>query len=147
MVLENNSHAFFQPRGYGRVILASRRLDKLQTSSSELSNAVALEMDVADKISVQRACDTLEQQRELINICINNAGIAKLTPIFESDELDGFESVMKTNVMGVWYVSKMVANHTNKTMKSTGLLSILLVSMEQIVYVKISLATAPLKHL
>ncbi|MFU7501036.1 MAG: SDR family NAD(P)-dependent oxidoreductase [Candidatus Tisiphia sp.] len=94
-----------------RVILASRRLDKLQTLSSELNNAVALEMDVADKTSVQRAFDRLEQQRELINICINNAGIAKLTPIFELDELDDFESVIKTNVVGVWYVSKMVANH------------------------------------
>ncbi len=44
-----------------RVILASRRLDKLQTLSSELNNAVALEMDVADKTSVQRAFDRLEQ--------------------------------------------------------------------------------------
>lgn len=61
-VLENNSHAFFLAKEYG-VILASRRLDKLQTLSSELNNAVALEMDVADKTSLQRAFDRLEQQR------------------------------------------------------------------------------------
>ncbi|WP_425362996.1 SDR family NAD(P)-dependent oxidoreductase [Candidatus Tisiphia endosymbiont of Hybos culiciformis] len=94
-----------------RIILASRRLDKLQTLASELNNAIALEMDVADKISVQRAFNTLKEQGELIDICINNAGIAKPTPIFASCELDDFESIMQTNVLGVWYVTKKVANH------------------------------------
>ncbi|MCC8416028.1 MAG: SDR family oxidoreductase [Rickettsia endosymbiont of Gnoriste bilineata] len=94
-----------------RIILASRRLDKPQALASELSNAIALEMDVADKNSVQRAFNTLKQQGELIDICINNAGIAKPTPIFTSCELDDFESIMQTNVLGAWYVTKKVANH------------------------------------
>lgn len=50
-----------------RIILANKRLDKLQALASELSNAIALEMDVADKNSVQRAFNTLKQQGELID--------------------------------------------------------------------------------
>jgi NADP-dependent 3-hydroxy acid dehydrogenase YdfG len=39
-------------------------------------------MDVANQNSVKSAFETLEETGEKIDICINNAGIAKLTPIF-----------------------------------------------------------------
>ncbi len=94
-----------------RVLLAARRLDKLQDLAQELGNAYAVEMDVADKASVHTAFAKLATQKEHIDICINNAGIAKFTPIFEPDEQSDFESTMQTNVMGVWYVTKAVANH------------------------------------
>jgi NAD(P)-dependent dehydrogenase (short-subunit alcohol dehydrogenase family) len=94
-----------------RVILTARRMDRLQALRQELGNAVALEMDVADKNSVRKAFETLERDGEKIDICVNNAGIAYLTPIFEPDESGEFEKQMQTNLMGVWYVTKEVANH------------------------------------
>jgi NADP-dependent 3-hydroxy acid dehydrogenase YdfG len=66
-------------------------------------------MDVANQNSVKSAFETLEQTGEKIDICINNAGIAKLTPIFEDDLEKDFENQIQTNVMGVWYVTKAVA--------------------------------------
>ncbi len=39
------------------------------------------------KASVLKAFKTLEASQEKIDICINNAGIAHLTPIFEDDEV------------------------------------------------------------
>jgi len=94
-----------------RVILAARRIDKLNALAAELNNARAIQMDVSDKQSVKSCFAELEQAGEKIDICVNNAGIFKATPVFEEDHQNDFESVMQTNVMGVWYVTKATANH------------------------------------
>lgn len=98
-------------RAGARVILAARRIDKLKTLALKLNNARAIEMDVSDKQSVKSCFTELEQAGEKIDICVNNAGIAILTPIFEEEDNDNFESIIQTNLMGVWYVTKTVANH------------------------------------
>ncbi len=94
-----------------RVLLAARQFDKLKALAESLPNALAVEMDVAKKESVHKAFTLLEQQGERIDIALNNAGIAKLTPIFDPDPQSDFEAIMQTNVMGVWYVTKAVARH------------------------------------
>jgi NAD(P)-dependent dehydrogenase (short-subunit alcohol dehydrogenase family) len=94
--------------------LASRRLDKLQALSNELKNSRTIQMDVSDKQSVESCFAELEQTGERIDICINNAGIFKVTSVFEDDLESDFESVIQTNVMGVWYVAKAAANHMKK---------------------------------
>jgi len=94
-----------------RVILAARRVEKLNALAAELNNAKALEMNVADKSSVLRAFHQLEAAGEKIDICINNAGIGTLTPMFGEDKDSDFENMIQTNLMGVWYVSKAVTNH------------------------------------
>lgn len=100
-----------------RVILAARRYDRLEDLANKLDNAIALKMDIADKISVQNAFKQIEANNEKIDICINSAGLANLTPIFEEDNDGDFETIMQTNVIGTWYVTKDVANH----MKSFGI--------------------------
>jgi NAD(P)-dependent dehydrogenase (short-subunit alcohol dehydrogenase family) len=94
-----------------RVILASRNFVKLQDLAKSLGNALPLEMDVSDKNSVAGAFNRLENANEKIDICINNAGIEKHTPIFQPDQNADFESVIQTNLMGVWFVTKAVSNH------------------------------------
>lgn len=94
-----------------RVILAARRIDKLNDLAANLGNAKAIQMDVSDKQSVKSCFAELEKAGERIDICVNNAGIFKATPVFEEDHQNDFESVMQTNVMGVWYVTKATANH------------------------------------
>lgn len=94
-----------------RVILAARRIDKLEVLAAELKNALPLEMDVSDKASVARAFEKIEKQGECIDICVNNAGFFLSTPIFDADENDNFESLMQTNVMGLWYVTKASVSH------------------------------------
>jgi len=94
-----------------RVIIAARRVDKLEKLVTELDNAKAIKLDVADKESVNNCFDELEKAGEKIDICINNAGIGALTPLFEEDENNDFESIIQTNLLGVWFVTKAVANH------------------------------------
>lgn len=85
--------------------------------AAELNNASAIKIDVSDKQSVKSCFAELEQSGEKIDISVNNAGIAILTPFFEGDDNDNFELIIQTNLMGVWYVTKAVANH----MKSHGI--------------------------
>ena len=92
-----------------RVILAARRIEKLEELTLKLQNTIAIKMDVADKNSVANAFKELKDER--IDICINCAGIARRTGIFEHDNSQHFEDIMQTNVMGVWYVTKEVSNH------------------------------------
>ena len=94
-----------------RVILTVRRVDQIEALTSEFQNSFVLEMDVSNKDSVHRAFERVEQLGEKIDICVNNAGVALLTSIFDSDDQGDFERVMQTNVMGVWYVTKQVVNH------------------------------------
>ncbi|NRB10925.1 MAG: SDR family oxidoreductase [Rickettsiaceae bacterium] len=99
---------------YGaRVIVAARSKNKLEDLAKELGNAVAVVMDVGDNESVKRAFKELLSKGEKIDICINNAGIAEMTPIFDDnqDAADNFANIIQTNVMGVWYVTKAIANH------------------------------------
>ncbi len=94
-----------------RVIMASRNIAKLNTIAAQLKDVNILQMDVADRVSVTQAFKSLALKKEKIDICINNAAIMKLTQIFEGDLNDDFAEIMRTNVVGVWNVTKMAAMH------------------------------------
>jgi NAD(P)-dependent dehydrogenase (short-subunit alcohol dehydrogenase family) len=93
-----------------RLILAARRIDKLETIAKEIGNAVAIEMDISDKESITRAIAKLESQGERIDILINNAGINKAMK-FISNDRDRLEENIKTNLFGTWYLTRIVAKH------------------------------------
>jgi NAD(P)-dependent dehydrogenase (short-subunit alcohol dehydrogenase family) len=103
-----------------KVILAARKLDHLIRIARDIQEkggkAIPVKMDVSDQASVQGSIDGLATQGEVIDILVNNAGIGQSTPIFEADNQGHFEAMIQTNVMGVWYGTKAVANH----MKSQG---------------------------
>lgn len=105
-----------------RVILAARRVEKLEALSDEIGNALALEMDVSNKQSVKNGFKKLENLGEKIDICINNAGIAIMDSVFEDD--GSFEDIMQTNVMGVWYVTHEVAKHMKQHSISGSIINI-----------------------
>ena len=121
-----------------RAILASRSYDKLQGLCNELGNAKAIKMDVADKDSVISCFAELEKSGEKIDICINNAGIAKLTPVFEEEQNDDFESLIQTNLLGVWYVTKAVANHMKNNNIHGSIINIASINGEAFPYKKVT---------
>ncbi len=98
-----------------KVILAARRLDYLQDLASEIQAkgrvAVPAKIDITDKYSVHSTIDWLVKQGHKIDILVNSAGIALRTSILEIDTKQDFESVIQTNIMGVWYTTQEVANH------------------------------------
>ena len=105
-----------------KVILTARQENSLKANAEKINksggNAIAVKMDVTDKLAVQKCIDALVKSGCNIDILVNNAGISLMTPVFEEDNYtnnpsnnDYFENQMQTNVMGVWNVTKAVANH------------------------------------
>lgn len=106
-----------------RVILAARRIEKLDVLADELGNAIALGVDVSDKKSVKDAFKELEKLGEKIDICINAAGIADMDSVFEDGD-GSFERIIQTNVIGVWYVTHEIATHMRKNSVAGSIINI-----------------------
>lgn len=97
-----------------RVVLAARRLEKLEALADEIKSqggeALAVAMDVTDPASVESAFAKIQQELGApCDIIVNNSGISRdnwYTKITEEE----WRSVMETNVDGVWRVAKAASN-------------------------------------
>lgn len=94
-----------------KVGIAARRADRLQVLKAEIEQqggqALALEMDVADKASVEAGVKKLLDAYGRIDIAFNNAGLMPLSNIdeFKTDEWDRMVDV---NIKGVLNLSAAV---------------------------------------
>ena len=96
-----------------KLILAARRLEKLQQLADELRKNLAteihlLELDVRDRSQVESAIASLPPSWSNIEILINNAGLSRgLDKLYEGDFQD-WEEMIDTNVKGLLYVTRYV---------------------------------------
>lgn len=98
----------FAQNGY-RLILAARRIEKLEKFAQELeTECLCIELDVRDQNSVQKAIDGLTPEWHDIDVLINNAGLAAGMSPIQSGDLDHWERMIDTNVKGLLYVSRAV---------------------------------------
>lgn len=87
-----------------QLILAARRLDRLQAFADTLTCSVApicLQFDVTDEAS--RA--TLIQQVDTLDVLINNAGIVRESPAAKHSVAD-WDAVLDTNLKGMFYLAQ-----------------------------------------
>ncbi len=98
----------------GRLILAARRVDRLEKLAAELREAHGtdshlLELDVRDREAVNAAVAGLPDQWRDIDILINNAGLSRgLDKLHESRNHLDWEEMIDTNVKGLLWVSRAV---------------------------------------
>ena len=93
------------------LILAGRRIDRLNQIKEELSSdypieIIVLELDVRQLSAVTKASALLESQLEAIDLLINNAGLAAGKDNFENASIDDYDQMIDTNVSGLIYVTK-----------------------------------------
>lgn len=92
-----------------KVVVAARRLDRLKTLVNQIKGkggeALAVEMDVTNRDSVNAAFAKAEQQLGTIDIVINNAGVADPKNFTRTDE-ESRDFIMNTNFNGVWNVAQ-----------------------------------------
>ncbi len=88
------------------VVVAARRIDRLETLAAELPGSLAVEADLSVAEDRERlVAETLEQFGR-IDVLVNNAGVGAATRI-EDETLDQFRFAMEVNVTAVWHLSKL----------------------------------------
>ena len=93
-----------------RLILAARRLERLETLQQELTDTETylLQVDVRDRTAVGDALTSLPERFQEVDILINNAGLALgLEPAHEAD-LDKWETMVDTNIKGLMYCTRQI---------------------------------------
>lgn len=104
----------FAAKGYD-LIITGRREDRLKALKQELTEAYKIQVldlcfDVRDEQQVKEAIDGLPEPFKAIDVLVNNAGLAAgLAPI-QDGEIGHWERMIDTNIKGLLYVTKHVAN-------------------------------------
>lgn len=111
-----------------RVVLAARRLDRLEILAKEIeaSGGVALPvaMDVTSEDSVSAAFLTIEEALgEPCDILINNSGLSRDSWFTRTTEAD-WNLVLDTNLTGVWRVARFATNALIKAGKGGSIINI-----------------------
>jgi len=89
-----------------QVVLAARRVDRLEVLAAELDGALPVRADLAsadDRESLVRA--TLDRFGR-VDVLVNNAGIGA-TMAIEDETLERFREAMEINVTALWHLSKL----------------------------------------
>ncbi|MHC5723886.1 MAG: SDR family oxidoreductase [Nostoc sp.] len=96
-----------------KLILAARRLERLQQLADTLSKDFStefhlLELDVRDRSAVESAISTLPPAWADIDILINNAGLSRGLDKLHEANFQDWEDMIDTNVKGLLYLSRYV---------------------------------------
>jgi NAD(P)-dependent dehydrogenase (short-subunit alcohol dehydrogenase family) len=93
-----------------QIVVAARRKNKLEQLVKDIQkaggSALAIQMDVTDKDSVDDAFDEIEKELGVVDVLINNAGVAK-TQFFTAVEEADWDYTMDTNLKGAWRVGSV----------------------------------------
>jgi NADP-dependent 3-hydroxy acid dehydrogenase YdfG len=96
-----------------RLLLAARRAGKLaEVASAALANGAeavhSINLDVRNRIAVQRAIDELPEEWARIEILVNNAGLSRGMDKLYTGRVEDWEEMIDTNVKGLLYVTRAV---------------------------------------
>lgn len=96
-----------------KVVLAARRLDRLQAVAATLTEAGATALpiacDVGDAAQVQAMVAQAVDRFGRVDILVNNAGlVADIGPVPERLPHDLFAQTVQVNLLGVWYCCREV---------------------------------------
>ncbi|MFM5981110.1 MAG: SDR family oxidoreductase [Sphaerospermopsis kisseleviana] len=100
-------------RENAKLILAARRLEKLEEKARELNKLYGVEthllqLDVCDRSAVESAITNLPPEWSEIDILINNAGLSRgLDKLYEGDCQD-WEEMIDTNIKGLLYLTRYI---------------------------------------
>jgi serine 3-dehydrogenase len=95
------------------VVLAARRLDRIQDLAKELAHehgvdARAFRLDVTDKAEVAGLVKDMEDQDLQLDILVNNAGQGKGFVKIHEGDVDDWDATIDTNVKGLLYMTRAV---------------------------------------
>ncbi|MDX2214816.1 MAG: SDR family NAD(P)-dependent oxidoreductase, partial [Oculatellaceae cyanobacterium bins.114] len=100
-------------QGGAKLILAARRLERLQQLAQQIEHEFAVPLhvvtlDVSDRTQVESTLKTLPEAWGAIDILINNAGLSRGLDTFQEGNIQDWEEMIDTNLKGLLYVSRAV---------------------------------------
>jgi len=107
------SAKIFAKNGYD-LIITGRRASRLEESKKRLElkygvKVLSLEFDVQKRKEVKKALESIPDKWKKIDILLNNAGLAKGFSSIDEGNIDDWETMINTNVLGLLYVSRIVS--------------------------------------
>lgn len=102
------------------IIITGRRKDRLNSFAQVLKDSYDIDVhslcfDVQDREAVFAAVQQLPAAWQQINILINNAGLALGKEAFDEADMNDWETMLKTNVHGLLYLTRAVLPFLKKT--------------------------------
>jgi NADP-dependent 3-hydroxy acid dehydrogenase YdfG len=96
-----------------RLLLVARRAGKLAAVAGAAlergAEAVhSINLDVRNRLDVQRAIDALPEDWAAIDILVNNAGLSRGLEKLYTGKIDDWEEMIDTNLKGLLYVTRAV---------------------------------------
>ncbi|MEM1402275.1 MAG: glucose 1-dehydrogenase [Pseudomonadota bacterium] len=94
------------------LVVGARRIERLEKLVGEIrelgGSALAVSLDVTDRVSITAALDVAENEFGVIDVVVNNAGVANPKSFMNTDD-DAVDFAMNTNFKGVWKVAQECA--------------------------------------
>ena len=84
-----------------KVVLAARRVERLEALAEQLDDAVAVACDVADDAACEALVATAVERYGTVDVLVNNAGVSDVVPA-ESEPLEQFRSTLEVNLTGAF---------------------------------------------
>jgi NADP-dependent 3-hydroxy acid dehydrogenase YdfG len=96
------------------LLLAARRLNRLETLASELKSQYGVRvhtfaLDVRDRVEVSAQLNALPAEWRAIDVLVNNSGLSQGLDAFHEANLDDWDTMIDTNIKGLLYVSRLVS--------------------------------------
>ena len=112
------SAKIFAKNGYD-LIITGRRMKRLEEAKKKLANKYGIKVlplcfDVTNRKEVKKSLDALPNKWKKIDVLLNNAGLAKGFASIDQGNIDDWETMINTNVLGLLYVSKIVSKQMIK---------------------------------
>jgi NAD(P)-dependent dehydrogenase (short-subunit alcohol dehydrogenase family) len=92
------------------VVVAARRLDRLESLAAELDGVVPVACDVADDAQCEALIATAAERFGRIDVLVNNAGISDPLPA-EDEPVATFRRVVDVNLTATFLLSQLAGRH------------------------------------
>lgn len=104
----------FRLAGLGyNLVITGRRAERLEQLTKELIQKYQVKVlplcfDIRDNEACTKAVENLPAEFKIIDLLINNAGLAAGASPFQESNMDDFEQMIDTNVKGLLFITKLI---------------------------------------
>ncbi|MCD8072330.1 MAG: SDR family NAD(P)-dependent oxidoreductase, partial [Alistipes sp.] len=104
----------FAAEGVENLIITGRRWDRLKALKKEIESqypgveVMPLAFDIRDRRQCEAAVDSLPPGMAVVDVLVNNAGLAAGLDFVEQGDVNDWEAMIDTNVKGLLYISRKV---------------------------------------